>query len=77
MYWSPCQEGALAKKAILEGVEEQMKTERPLTQGARALMDGDGEFDWLWLEMGLSSELELFQLVKAFANDNYDWMSGI
>ena len=79
MYWSPCQAGALAKEAILEGLEEQMKTERPLTQGACALMDddGDGEFDRLWLEMGLSSELELFQLVKAFANDNYDWMSGI
>ena len=53
MYWSPCQAGALAKEVILEGLEEQMKTERPLTQGACALMD-DGEFDWLWLEMGLS-----------------------
>ena len=77
MYWSPCQAGALANEAILEGMEEQMKIKRPLTQGACALMDDDGKFDWLWLEMGLSSELELFQLVKAFANDNYDWMSGI
>ena len=77
MYWWSGQPEPLAKDVVMESIGEQMKTEKPLTQGASALMDEDGEFVWLWMEAGVTSEKEMFQLVLEFVEGNYDWMREI
>ena len=60
MYAGYWQSKPMGKEAVIEGTRNRR--------------DEEEDFDWLWMEMGMNSEQELFQLVMEFVQDNYDWI---